>query len=123
MRISDWSSDVCSSDLVPAFCRERLVALAPVVALHQSRTAQPELAHLTCGEVGAGVGVDDPRLEPGHGTAERPAPVLGLVALIVAGPADAAGLRHAGPDVPQPRTGRADPPGHDRPQDAPPRRT
>src|SRR3546814_5580436 len=100
MLSSDWSSVVFSSDLrldhvavaagevvgtvcvdveqvagaVPAVGRERLVALAPVVALHQSRTAQPELAHLTCGEVGAGVGVDDPRLEPGHGTAARAAP-------------------------------------------------
>src|SRR3546814_15661599 len=88
MLSSDWSSVVFSSDLrldhvavaagevvetvcvdveqvagaVPAVGRERLVALAPVVAPHQSRTAQPELAHLTSGEVGAGVGVDDPRI-------------------------------------------------------------
>src|SRR3546814_14680323 len=29
MRISDWSSDVCSSDLNPNFCRSALAAYTP----------------------------------------------------------------------------------------------
>src|SRR3546814_14964832 len=36
MRISDWSSDVCSSDLAPADCRRR----APVYTRHE-RIADP----------------------------------------------------------------------------------
>src|SRR3546814_14671993 len=54
MRISDWSSDVCSSDLAVEFDRQRhmrAVALDPVEALRLA--AQPRR--------GGGAGLDDER--------------------------------------------------------------
>ena len=54
------------------------------------------------------VGIDDLRLEAGHGPAERPAPVLGLLGLVVAREADAAGLGHAEHVVAQLRIGGPD---------------
>ena len=81
---------------VPAVGVEDLVSLAPVVALHQERAAQararPARPDRRSQPV---VGIDDPRLEAGRRPAERAAPVLGLVGLVVAHEAHAAGLGHA----------------------------
>ena len=60
---------------VPAVGGEHLVPLAPVVALHQGRARgttarRPRPARTSS----SGVGVDDPRLEPGHRPPERAAP-------------------------------------------------
>ena len=103
--------------------RERLVALAAVVALHEERAAEPQLADL------AGVAHSAPvsgstifASKPGHRPAERPAPVLGLVALVVAREADAAGLGHAEHVVAQLGIGRPHRGGHDRPEVAAPDR-
>ena len=72
---------------------EGLVPLAPEVALHEERAPEPQLAHLT-GRTRRAVGSHHPRLESGHGPAERAAPVLGLLALVLAGQAHAARLGH-----------------------------
>src|SRR5262249_62282734 len=66
---------------VPAVGGEYLVALAAVVALHHERTAEPELARLAGCAPRARVGVDDGGLEPGRGSAEGAASLLGLVGL------------------------------------------
>src|SRR3546814_5915003 len=48
MRISAWSSDVCSSDLVPVFGRHRVDAVALVVGgiVHQDGDRAERAAHL-----------------------------------------------------------------------------
>src|SRR3546814_8397182 len=54
MRISDWSSDVCSSDLQPTVLVEhprRQVGIA-VIALHDIGSAHPQLADFTGRHVG-----------------------------------------------------------------------
>src|SRR3546814_9911636 len=51
MRISDWSSDVCSSDLACAHLRrrhrflERLMARQSCVVLNRSRKRSPKIGH------------------------------------------------------------------------------
>src|SRR3546814_18673612 len=40
MRISDWSSDVCSSDLIAANDLERAVNLVPIITLRQGMRVQ-----------------------------------------------------------------------------------
>ena len=66
----------------PAVGGEHLVALAPVVPLHEQRPPEPQLALLARRAVGQRVGVHDPGLELGDGLAERPAVALGQIALV-----------------------------------------
>ena len=51
---------------------ERLGPLAAVVALHQERAAEPQLADLADAAVGAGLRVDDPGLEARRGRPNEP---------------------------------------------------
>src|SRR3546814_9277936 len=46
MRISDWSSDVCSSDLAAIACRDQRVAHHPVTADALDRRAGEHLAEI-----------------------------------------------------------------------------
>src|SRR3546814_10308422 len=68
MLISDWSSDVCSSDLVLAGCDEDLGAADRVAAVVPGHGAGPEQAHVGAavrlGQAhGAGPAAVDQRLE------------------------------------------------------------
>src|SRR5262245_38339144 len=101
---------------VPAVGVEGLVSLAPVVALHQEGSAQVELAQHAGAARCARVGVDDASLEAGRGPAERAAPLLRLLRLVVAHQADAARLRHAEHRVAQLRVGRPHRIRQDRPE-------
>src|SRR3546814_8664522 len=95
MRISDWSSDVCSSDLVEAGIGPRLHAI-PRDAELVPQAAQHELAAEHADRAGNGAGLGDDRLRGGGDE-------------IAAGPrdvahryddrlADVAGALHLGPD-------------------------
>src|SRR3546814_13180935 len=57
MRISDWSSDVCSSDLGEAVLRLVEIARHPAFALHASQKGQPhQIAGQIIGPVMIGAG-------------------------------------------------------------------
>src|SRR3546814_13695766 len=80
MRISDWSSDVCSSDLAASGVLLRLVAVTPVELLLQLRLAVDHRDHAGTAEHDRGVlatGLDQDhrvaglRQSPGHGTTCR----------------------------------------------------
>src|SRR3546814_8147348 len=74
MRISDWSSDVCSSDLIPHLSRERGAA-APCARPGRIAAA----AGPACGKVGEAIGEiamnDQPQIaRPDSGKAAAPPP-------------------------------------------------
>ena len=93
---------------VPAVGREDLGALTPVVALHERRPAEPQLAGGADRHVLQRVGIDDPRREAGHRQPEGTAPVLGLVGLVAAHEAHAARLGGAEHVVAQLEVGGTD---------------
>ena len=88
----------------PAVGVEALLAAALVVPLHHMRPADAQLA------------VDDFGFEARHRPAERTAPVLGLIGLVLADGDDAARFGHAEHGVPQLGIGRPDIGRHDRVQ-------
>src|SRR3546814_707365 len=78
LRISDWSSDVCSSDLEGQRRAAEPLRLQRVVAMRQARVgrlhrADQGIDHLVLDEVG--------EIARGHRTIELPPPVLDLLVL------------------------------------------
>ena len=101
---------------VPAVGVEGLVPLAAVVALHQERAPEPQLADLARPAAAPPSSPAHLGLEPGHRRPERAPAVLGLLGLVLAGEAHAAGLGHAEHRVAQLGVGGAHVRRHDRPQ-------
>src|SRR3546814_16843211 len=65
MRISDWSSDVCSSDLSPPVGVDLLRQLHSVGRVHRPERADRHRPELDGGGARAGAAAGDPRPAPG----------------------------------------------------------
>src|SRR3546814_5285233 len=74
MRISDWSSDVCSSDLSPALVTDQVLHDPAAQALPQFDFARAsilsEARHIARGDIAAGFNPLSTRLAPAYAAAQ-----------------------------------------------------
>src|SRR3546814_6010130 len=89
MRISDWSSDVCSSDLSPALVTDQVLHDPAAQALPQFDFARAsilsEARHIARGDIAAGFNPLSTRLAPAYAAAQSRFDWIGTtLALILA---------------------------------------
>src|SRR6185312_16217005 len=98
----------------PSVGVEGFFAAAPIVLLHDVRSAHAELADVAGCDGLAAIGIDDLGVEAGRRLAERSASMFRLVGDVTTEQVDATRLRHAEHVVPQLRIGRTRIRCHDR---------